>query len=79
MSLLDEIRETNKLLQEYIKEQECRKKDDKQALNAIRLIAEYCDTHNCGACAIDRYCEALEFPNEMPIMHLIEEIEDVIS
>lgn len=67
MSLLDEIRESNKLLQ------------DKQALNAIRLIAGYCDTHNCGECAIDRHCEALESHNEMPIMHLIEEIEDVIS
>lgn len=63
MSLLDEIRETNKLLQ------------DKQALNAIRLIAEYCDTNNCGACAIEKYCEVLEFHNEMPIMYLIEEIK----
>lgn len=62
--ILDKTRENNRLL------------EDAQASNSIRLIAGYCDTHNCGACAIERYCEALEFHNEMPIMHLIEEIED---
>lgn len=62
--MIDEIIKSNRLL------------EDKQASNAIRLIAGYCNTHNCGACAIDRYCEALEFHNEMPIAHLIEEIED---
>lgn len=59
-----------------LKEHAIRKfREDTAALNAIGLIAMYCDEHNCGACAIDKYCEALELHNEMPIMYLIGEVK----
>lgn len=41
-----------------LKEHAIRKlREDTAALNAISLIAEYCDTHGCGSCAIAKACE----------------------
>lgn len=85
MSLLDEIRETDRLLKEGTKKLKSlygmNKKSDtereifmvtaKEARQALKTIAQYCDEVDCYECEIQDACEGIE-AQLLPFCRLIE-------
>jgi len=53
---------------------------DKEALKAIKTIAQYCysqdSQESCQSCAIRKYCDVREDKEGVPIPWLVNELEE---